>query len=169
MNKFYLTLAAALSLSFVACSGKGDTGDSGAASTDADSDADADTDADPSFSVDWGGSAVTLAVSGGGSTYWWGIAETSGSADPWTGEDCVYGYTLSDGSVLGPYCHDAGATGISLSYGGDPTALSEGTTVFPDNSYASGTTHYAEDMATAACWVWGADPSYYDGLGCSAM
>jgi hypothetical protein len=111
MNKYFLTLAAALSLSFVACSGKGDTGDSGTVSTDADADADADSDADPSFSVDWGGSAVTLSVSGGGSTYWWGIAETSSSADPWTGEDCVYGYTLSDGSVLGPYCHDAGATG----------------------------------------------------------
>ena len=57
MNKFYLTLAAAVSLSFVACSGKSDTGETGVSGeTDANADADADSDADPTFSVDWGGS-----------------------------------------------------------------------------------------------------------------
>jgi hypothetical protein len=169
MNKFYLTLAAAVSLSFVACSGKSDTGETGVTGeSDADADADADGDADPTFSVDWGGSAVTLAIGGGTSTYLWGIAETGGSADPWTGEDCAYGYTLSDGSVLGPYCHDAGASGISLTYGGSATDLTEGTTVFTDNSFSSSTTHYTES-AEGACWVWGTDVSYYDGLGCTAM
>jgi len=181
------TASLVLLLGLAACSDKSDTGDRDGftpesdadadadadADTDADADADADTDADtdvdPSFSVDWGPEEVVLSISGTSQPYWWGITDSSGSADPWTGEDCLYGYVLSDGSTLGPYCHDAGSTGIALTYGGNPLELWEGTTVFPNRSYADITTHYFEEQSTGACYVMGPDPDYYSGLGCTIL
>jgi hypothetical protein len=70
--------------------------------------------------------------------------------------------------MLGPYCHDAGSTGTVLSYGGDPVELREGTTVFPDRSYADLTTHFFE-ASTGECYVMGPDPDYYSGLGCTIL
>ena len=125
----------------------------------------------PSVSVDWGSSAVSVSVSGGGGGWWFGIAETLECSDCWTGEDCVYGYSF-DGGALN-YCHDAGDSGTSLTYGGDPVSLSSGTTVFPSGEYGSRVTYFLDSDpefgGNGACYVWGQDTSYYDGLGCTSL
>jgi hypothetical protein len=121
----------------------------------------------PAVSVSWGSTGVDIAIAGGAGGWWFGMAETRGCSDCWTGEDCVYGYTYSGGSLN--YCHDAGDTGTGLTYGGDATALSAGTTLFPDSSFESTVTYYLESQADFSCWVWGDDPSYYDGLGCDQL
>jgi len=150
-----------------------DDDDSGYES-DSDTDVDSDTDTDtPSVSVDWGGSSIDLDIDGGPGAYWFGIAQTStGSPEDWTGEDCIYGYEIGDGEVLS-YCHDAGDSGTSLTYGGNPTSLSAGTTVFPDSSFSGEVTYYLESDpdfgGDGSCFVWGQDTSYYSGLGCSEL
>jgi hypothetical protein len=125
----------------------------------------------PTVSVTWGGSSVDVDIAGGPGAYWFGLAETSGCDDCWTGEDCIYGYQYSGGSL--EYCHDAGDTGTSLTYGGDATNLSAGTTVFPDSSRDGAVTYYLESDpeygGDGNCFVFGADTSYYDGLGCTNL
>lgn len=100
-----------------------------------------------------------------------GIAETATDDDPWTGEDCAYGYVLDDGSVLGPYCHglQAGSESLSLAYGGDPNGLQAGTTVFGGPEYDGQVTYVLFEEGDAACYVWGDDVSYYDSLGCAEL
>jgi hypothetical protein len=122
-------------------------------------------------SVTWGGSSVDLSIANGDAAgdYWFGLAETEGSSDPWTGEDCYEGYTLGDGSVLS-YCHPSSSTGASLAYGGGTSDLSEGSeTVFGSADFDGSVTYFLEDANSGACWVWGATPSYYDGLGCDVI
>lgn len=128
----------------------------------------------PSASVTWGGSSVDVAVSGGGGAWWFGLVETGsgcGAGECWTGEDCVYGYDA--GGTVFNYCHDAGDSGTSLSYGGDPSALAAGTTVFPSAEYDGLTTYYLESDpefgGDGQCYVWGDDPGYYSGLGCTEL
>ena len=125
----------------------------------------------PSASVTWGSRSVDLTVSGGPGAYWFGITEST-CDDCWTGEDCIYGYSLGDGTVLA-WCHDAGDTGTSLTYGGSPIELDAGTTVFPDATYDGKVTYYLESDpefgGDGSCYVWGADPSYYAGLGCTNL
>lgn len=119
-------------------------------------------------SVTWGSSSLQLDIEGGAGAYVFGIAEThSGCADYcWTGEDCVYGHPDSGLE----YCHPMGATGGELYYGGYPTELAEGEeTVFPDSSYEDLTTYYLMSLQSEECWVWGAEPGYYDGLGCTEI
>lgn len=111
----------------------------------------------PEVSVSWGGSSVDIEVSSG--TWYFGMAETACGSDCWTGEDCLYGYTLDSGDVLGPYCHDIGS-GDSLSYGGDPTNLQPGSTVF-SSSFEGSVTYVLLDPSTEACFTWGDDTSYY--------
>ena len=129
---------------------------------------DADT---PSVSVNWGSGSVDVAVNGGPGAYWFGMAETADCVDCWTGEDCIYGYTLGDGSSLA-WCHDGGDNGTSLTYGGDATALAAGTTVWRESAEGS-VTYYLESDAEfggdGSCYVWGNDTSYYDGLGCREL
>lgn len=158
----------------IACTDKGDTGDSGLDEADADADADADTDtdtdADMTISVTWGASSVDFAFSPSASDdLLVGIAETADSENPWTGEDCLNGFVLEGGDVLGPYCHAVGAgdTALSLAYGGDPNNLAAGTTVF-DASF-DGLVSYIVYDSTGACWTWGEDTSYYSGEGCTEM
>ena len=126
----------------------------------------------PSVSVNWGSGSVDVAISGGPGAYWFGMAETAGCSDCWTGEDCIYGYTLGDGSVLA-WCHDGGDTGTSLTYGGDATNLAAGTTVFGGAEFDGTVSYYLESDpefgGDGSCYVWGADVTYYDGLGCSAL
>lgn len=119
----------------------------------------------PAVSVNWGSSGIDVDISGG-SSGWFGMAETYDCDDCWTGEDCVYGYSYSGGSLN--YCHSVGGSGTSLTYGGDAGNLMSGTTVFPDASFESYVTYYLE-QDDGSCYVWGADPSYYDGLGCSSL
>ena len=124
----------------------------------------------PAFATDWGETAFTIIIAGGPGAYWFGWAQDD-VIDPWTGEDCIYGYTTGSGDTLA-YCHDAGDTGTTLTYGGDPAALAAGTTVwsapFQDQAtyYVESDTEFGGD---GACWVWGADVTYYDGLGCTVL
>jgi hypothetical protein len=125
----------------------------------------------PTVSVTWGSSAIDLSVSGGAGAWWFGMAETAGCSDCWTGEDCAYGFELADGSVLA-YCHDGTDTGTSLTYGGDAGALAAGTTVFPRSSEGDVTYYLESDPnfgGDDTCWIWGDDVSYYSGLGCTAL
>ena len=126
---------------------------------------------DPSASLTWGATALQLTISGGPGAYWFGMAETVGCEDCWTGEDCVYGYDAA-GTTLA-YCHDGTDTGTTLAYGGDPGARTAGSTVFPDGSYDGAATCYRESDpdfgGDGSCYTWGADTSYYDGLGCRAL
>jgi hypothetical protein len=124
----------------------------------------------PTASVDWGSSAVVVDVSGGAGGWWFGMAEVAGCDDCWTGEDCVFGYEYSGGVLA--WCHDAGDTGTTLTYGGDPIGLNRGTTAFSRSADGDVAYFLESDMeygGDGSCWVWGADPTYYDGLGCTAL
>ena len=160
MNKFWMVLAAGL-FAF-GCDDKPNETGAGEADADTDSDTDADTEVD----VTWGSSSVDLTITNGDATqsYWFGMAEVVGcpAEDCWTGEDCIYGYAGY------AYCHPAATTGVSLAYGAPFDAVTEGVdTVFFDSGFDGSVTYYLED--NTACWVWGADTSYYDGLGCTAL
>jgi hypothetical protein len=176
MNK--LTIVAALAMTgLVACDNKGDTADSAGTTTGGTTTGGTTTggtttgSSAPTASVTWGGSSVDLTVSGGPGAYWFGMAETTGCDDCWTGEDCVYGYDAG-GTTLA-YCHDGGDTGTSLAYGGDAGALAAGTTVFVDASFDGAVTYFLDSDSDfggdGSCYVWGADTSYYDGLGCTSL
>lgn len=157
MHKYFI-LAGFLALA--GCPGDKDSGDT-SGDTDADADGDSDSDADLIVEVAWGGSDVTLSITNGSGSYWWGIAETDPSSDdPWTGEDCLYGY---GGAYY--YCHPSSASGVTLSYGATVDNLVEGdTTVFPDNSYAATTAYSLWDASGENCLgAWGSDATYYDG------
>ena len=116
----------------------------------------------------WGDSSVTLAmtVTDGldGADYFWGIAETAESDDPWTGEDCYAGYDLADGTNLS-YCHPISATGGELFYGGDFNNLADDDTIYDtaNADFGSRTTHIVDDRGSAdgPCFTWGEDTSYY--------
>lgn len=121
----------------------------------------------PVASVEWGASGLTLELASGGGAFWFGLAQTTGD-EPWTGEDCVYGYESPDGAYLS-YCHDAGESGTFLTYGGDRNALASGTTAFEDASLDGQVTYFLESDWSGLCYVWGDDTSYFDGLGCEAI
>ena len=174
MNK--LTIAAVLAMTgLVACDNGKDTAESGAATTGGTTTGTTGGTTTgggaPTASVTWGGASVDVAVAGGPGAYWFGMAETTGCDDCWTGEDCVYGYSY--GGTTYAYCHDAGDTGTSLAYGGDATPLAAGTTVFGSDDFDSRVTYYLESDTDfggdGSCYVWGADNSYYDGLGCGQL
>lgn len=166
MNRNAMVLALAL-FAFGCEPTKGDTGAWGGDDTSGGT-------SELSFAVTWGSSSVELSISDDeGRAFWFGMAETNaGCGDEcWTGEDCLYGYTSPNtGTTYGPYCHDAGTEGISLTYGGDPTNLQEGTTVFPDSSYKGNVAYYFEDQDSGDCWVGGLNgASYYSGQGCTSV
>lgn len=119
---------------------------------------------DPSITTSWGSTALEVDVAPTGD-YWFGVTET-GFSEAWTGEDCVWGYEY-DGTTLA-YCHGVSDGSTRLTYGGDPLNLSQGTTVFPDASFQASVTYFLESTS-GGCWVWGNDPSYYDGLGCTEL
>lgn len=161
-----------LPLGFLALAGCGTPGgDSDSSGGDTDTD---DTNVtEPGYSVTWGATAVSLDITDGTGATQWGLAEDGGSsADPWTGEDCLNGYTLGDGSVL-KYCHDGSASGAELAYGGNPNSLGNGETVFSNletaNKYSDANVgHYV--LMDGSCVVFGAGAaSYYSSLGCSSL
>ena len=117
------------------------------------------------FTENWGSSALEITVENGTGPYDFGLAEdASFSSDPWTGEDCMDGYELSSGDVL-LYCHTGTKTGITIPYGDSLASLDEGATLF-NREEDRFITFVAIDKAEN-CWVWGADPSYFDKLGCT--
>jgi hypothetical protein len=146
----YLVLAGFLVLA--GCPDKGDSGDT--SETDADTDADAD---EIMVEVTWGGTSVSLDITNGTGSYLWGLAETDpSSGDPWTGEDCLYGY----GAYA--YCHPTSASGVTLEYGASPDNVVEGdTTVFYSSDYASTVTYSLWD-GDDCVGSWGADATYYE-------
>jgi hypothetical protein len=145
--------------------GDPDDGDTGGGETDVEPEA-------PTASVSWGADSIALTVSGGGGAWWFGMAESVDCDDCWTGEDCVYGYEAGDGSVFA-YCHDAGDAGVSLTYGGNPSELVAGTTVFSDAGFDGKVSYILESDpeygGDGSCWIWGADNAYYEGLLCGEL
>ena len=58
-----------------------------------------------------------------------------GTTRPGGGEDCFSGFTSSEGTAVGPYCHGLEDGLTELKYGGDIYELEEGMTAFqPDFS-----------------------------------
>ena len=172
MNKFLLMLAAMATVGCVEVksdTGAADTGVEDDVDTDDTDDTD-DTVIEVGATVDWVATAITVSVTGpDDAMYDFGMAEVGpdNGDDYWTGEDCIYGYATSNGSVLGPYCHELDATGGTITYGGDPANLLAGTSVFGDSSFEPAVAYYMEDQSDpSACWIWGADSNYYAGLGC---
>ena len=114
----------------------------------------------------WGASSIDVSVAGVTPAFF-GMAETNNCTDCWTGEDCLNGYDA--GGTLLAYCHPMTGASLSLAYGGDFAALAEGSeTVFTDNSKEPNATYYVE-TTDGACYVFGADPSYYSGVGCTEL
>jgi hypothetical protein len=131
----------------------------------------ADSGEGRTVAVSWTSSGVVLEIQGGflaGSTF--GIAETNPSAaDPWTGEDCYHGDTLSDGTHVA-WCHEV-RDGVHLfQCGGDPASLDAALeTAFPCGT-APIVTYLLTDSA-GGCWYWGAadGSEYYADLGCTGF
>lgn len=168
----------------VACGDKEDESDSdwfeegggqpgSSAADDTGSSGDEDT-SEAAYTVTWGASSLALESSCSDCTAF-GIVETDpGCWDNteiescWTGEDCLHGYVSPvDGEELGPYCHQMQEPDfLELLYGGDPTDLAENQeTVFTDDSWRGHVTFYVEHE-DGSCEVGGAEPWYYDGMGC---
>ena len=65
--------------------------------------------------VTWQATYLELAITNGDAaeSYSFGLTETD-VGDPWTGEDCVYGYT--SGGTSFTYCHPASVSGVALAY-----------------------------------------------------
>ncbi len=149
--------------------------------TDTDADTDTDTDADVAVNVSWyDDGLVPTDVNGDGlpdincddeltlditdalgRTSWnFGIAEVGPNG--WTGEDCVFGYAMWN------YCHPVIGNQLTLDETTDCAidGVIEGATTLFDSRMEFTVTYYLEDPVSGDCWVWGANPSYYSGLGC---
>jgi hypothetical protein len=123
----------------------------------------------PDVLVSWGDNSLTVEVSAGGS-WQLGMAETGGSCGAgvacWTGEDCYLGFTASDGTSYGPYCHTMSSGRVSLEYGGNLADLQDGTTVF-QQAYLSTVTYLVlPDDDSLPCLAFGDNPDYYSDFGC---
>ena len=141
--------------------------------TDSDTDSDSDSDSDPSFEVYWGSHEVSLFANDCPQCAYFGMAEDYDDCDSpdycWSGEDCVYGYYVESTDQTLLYCHPISESGGSWSYGGSATNLQDDSdTVFPDSSYSGHVTYFIES-GDGNCYVGGADPDYYNGLGCSTV
>ena len=122
----------------------------------------------PSFSASWSASGVTISIEDGSGSYEIGMAETDpASPDPWTGEDCLNGYTTGSGTTY-LYCHPASSTGVALSTVTSLDDIVEGETTIFSSSLSSVITYAATSDSTGECWTWGHDTSYYTGAGCTA-
>ena len=125
-----------------------------------------------SLSLDWEFDGIQLGIAieynPPSADYYWGIAETDGDCltsqwGCWTGEDCFMGF---EGEISYRYCHPISENGAWLLYGGDFLDLAEGSeTIFSSPDFERLTTHIIDDRGSTdgPCWVFGADPEYYDG------
>ncbi|MEN0067601.1 MAG: polysaccharide deacetylase family protein [Myxococcota bacterium] len=103
--------------------------------------------------------SVRIADPEGRTDWLFGLAETEAGAAGWFGEDCFVG----TGSVA--LCHPIPGRRLELHQGAfDEVAEGERTLLWSDMNL----TYFLED-SEGACWVWGHDPSYYDGLGCEIL
>lgn len=125
----------------------------------------------PEVTLSWSSSGVTVRISGGGSGWDFGMAESGVGERGWFGESCFpgdepygyddYGYEL---------CHTLGATGGSLKTVHSLGDLEDGTTLFTDVIAGYGNiTFYLENQDDGACYSWGDDPYYYADLGCDEL
>ncbi len=120
--------------------------------------------------VFWTNYAIEVTVKPADS-YWFGVVESIESCEPycWTGEDCAYGYQVSE-IVYGPYCHPLSEGRAELMYGADIDSVQEEVeTVFPSDEWDGLTTYFLQSATEGTCWVWGLDPGYYDGFGCTVL
>lgn len=125
-----------------------------------------DTGGPDNFTHYWTDDTLNIVVTSGTTTYTLGVTQTAATAaDPWTGEDCLSGDTLGDGTPV-LYCHPLSATGGTFAGGGDPATLDEATsTVF--TAADDGTLTFAAFADDGSgCWTWGADTSVYTAGGC---
>lgn len=128
---------------------------------------DTDENHDVGFYTTWSSSGILLDIVYGDGDYEFGMADTDPeSADPWTGEDCFQGFTSADGQTWN-LCHEMGSSGAALATVDSIDELVESeTTLFRQHMTI---TYYVISQRTGECWVWGADPAYYSGLGCVEM
>jgi hypothetical protein len=131
-----------------------------------------DTTGPPNVTLSWNENLLTLATSGGAGGWWFGVVESSEEASGrWTGEDCLWGFEAADGGMYS-YCHDATDNGVTLLLGGDPANLQRGATALSPRQIERATYYLESDPlfgGDGSCWVWGADPGYYRGLGCTQL
>ncbi len=164
--------AVGLVIGLVGCPGddKCDSGDSACGGESGEGEGEGEGEVDPTFSSSWSSSGVTISIENGSGSYTLGMAETDpASPDPWTGEDCLDGYTLSTGEVL-LYCHGLSSSGGALSSGGDPNALAEGSETVFTSALEDVITYAVWSDTSGECWTWGNDTSYYTGdAGCVAQ
>lgn len=149
----------------------GDKCEDGCESSPPDDSGEGEGEGEPTFAASWSAEGVTITVPLDRVITQVGMAETDPSSfDPWTGEDCVRGYTLSDGSSL-LYCHPMAGESLSLESASDFMTLDEDTQTWFWRSSANAITYAAWDGGTGECWTWGNDPSYYTAadIGCTAI
>lgn len=119
-----------------------------------------------SFAIAWNPSGLIVEVINGYGSYELGLADTDpANPDPWTGEDCLNGYTSSDGETWS-LCHQMPPYGTSLTTVTSVDDLIEGETTLLSEEQEGTLTYYVISLSTGDCWVWGLDPAYYSGQGC---
>lgn len=91
------------------------------------------------------------------------FAETSGS-DPWTGEDCLDGYTLGGGDHI-LVCHAVDAGSRDLRVVDNPYDVIDGYTLYTDETLGSAAI-VVIDVDSDECWP---NHRYFDALGCDAL
>ena len=106
-------------------------------------------------------SAVDVRISDPeGRTGWsFGMAETEAGSAGWFGEDCFVG---TGGIAL---CHPIPGRRLVLDQGSFDE-VEEGTRTL---LWSEMDLTYFLEAPDGDCWVWGHDPSYYDGLGCELL
>ena len=123
------------------------------------------------------GDILDIVVTGGSGTYTLGWVESEpGVSDPWTGEDCLNGYTASDGTLY-LYCHPIERDGGTFEsiyeevVSGSRTlrSLDEDTETLFTAGFDRYLTYAAWSDGTGECWTWGYAPSYYTGEGCTEL
>lgn len=141
---------------------------------DSDSPIDSEDTGDPipevSFAVAWDGAGVDISIANGSGGYTLGLVETTpGSPDPWTGEDCLNGYTLGGGNVL-LYCHPMSDSGGYLESVDAVSQIVEGDTTLFNSSFEANIGYVLISDSTTECWTLGAQAAtYYAELGCTAL
>jgi len=133
---------------------------------------------EPDFVATWVDDyTLKITITGGSGKYMMGMTETDAtSADPWTGEDCLDGYVLSDGSML-LFCHPLDETGGTFESiypdvvdgTRDIFSLDEDTETLFYADFEDSITYGVWSASTGYCWTWGADPSYYTSEGCTRL
>ena len=125
-----------------------------------------------SATVTWRSGGVDLAITGSAGGWELGMSETGAGSVGWFGESCIpgaepWGYDDYGWDV----CHTLPVTGGFIpSVYPDIGSVDDGHTLFnADIGNRGDITYVLFDTASAACWVFGDDPTYYDDFGCTAI